>query len=72
MGGYVLKIYSGEYLIPADNDEQAEIEAKKVLDSIGELRESAVLCHTRVVTKFPHKLLKRELEDPKDFLLCDD
>ncbi|KKS23447.1 MAG: hypothetical protein UV98_C0041G0005 [Parcubacteria group bacterium GW2011_GWB1_43_6] len=62
MVGYVLKIYSGKYLIPADNDEQAQTEAQKLLDSMGEIHEDVVLCHTRVVKKFPAKPFKQELK----------
>lgn len=71
MTGYVLRIYSGKFLIPADNDKQAEIEAKKMLDSMGEIHEDAVLYHNRVVTKFPAKPMSRELRDLKDLPLYD-
>jgi len=71
MVGYVLKIYSGKYLIPADNDEQAQTEAQKLLDSMGEIHEDVVLCHTRVIKKFPAKPFKREFKDLKDLPLYD-
>jgi len=69
MISYVLGIYSGKHLIQADNDEQAKIEAQKVLDLMGEIHENAVLYHIRVVTKFPAKTVQRELKDLKDLPL---
>ena len=62
MVGYVLKIYSGKYLIPADNDEQAQTEAQKLLDSMGEIHEITVLYHIKEITKFPAKSFKQELK----------
>ena len=43
MISYVLGIYSGKHLIQADNDEQAKIEAQKVLDSMGDIHEDVIL-----------------------------
>lgn len=71
MTGYVLRIYSGKFLVQADNDDQAKIEAKKMLDSMGAIHEDVVLYYTRVVTKFPAKPMPRELRDLKDLNLYD-
>ena len=70
-GRYTLRIYSGEYLIKADNDEQAKTEAQKLLDSMGEIHELTALYHIRVIAKFPAKPFKRELGELKDFNLYD-
>ncbi len=69
--GYFLRIYSGRFSIQADNDEQAKIEAKKMLDSMGAIHDDVVLYHTRVLTKFPAKPIQRELRDLKDLPLYD-
>ena len=69
MVGYVLKIYSGKYLIKADNDEQAKIEAQRVLDSMGEIHEVTVLYHIREIAKFSAKPFKQELKDFKELPL---
>jgi len=66
MVGYVLKIYSGKYLIKADNDEQAKIKAQRVLDSMGEIHEVTVLYHIREIAKFSAKPFKQELKDFKE------
>lgn len=71
MTGYFLQIYSGKFAVRADNDEQANIEAKKILDSMGAIHEDVVLYHTRAVTKFPAKPTPRELRDLKDLNLYD-
>ncbi|MBI2446733.1 MAG: hypothetical protein HYV51_02855 [Parcubacteria group bacterium] len=66
MIGYVLRIYSGKYLIQADNDEQAKIKAQKMLDAMGDIHEVTVLYHIREVAKFPAKPFKQELRDPEE------
>lgn len=60
MVGYVLRIYSGKYLVKADNDEQAKIKAQKMLDAMGDIHEDTALYHIREVAKFPAKPFKQE------------
>jgi len=69
MIGYVLRIYSGKYLIKADNDEQAKTKAQKMLDLMGDIHEITVLYHIREVAKFPAKPFKQEPRGPKELPL---